>query len=280
MAAATTDVKDNRLLASLPPQDSERWRACLEVVDLAAGQVLHEARQPERHAYFPTSAVISVQLPSLDGCSDEVAIVGREGMVGVSTFMGSNASNLRAVVQSPGRALRLSAERIQAEVGASPAVLRLLLQYVASRDAQVAQAVVCSRHHNIQQRLALRLLLGMDRQQDGRLAMTQEQLALGLGVRRESVTDEALKLQAAGLIRYSRGRITVLDPAGLKQRSCGCLSLLGGGLQQGNALGEERPLRPLHDEGGNGSDLRGINRTPGEPAHPAGRDAEDRLVIA
>ena len=238
MPAATTEMKDNRLLASLPRQDSERWGACLEGVELAADQVLHEARQPARHAYFPIGAVVSLQLPSVDGCSDEVALVGHEGMVGVSTFMGSSASNLRSVVQRPGRALRMSAERIRAEAGACPAVLRLLLRYVASRDAQLAQVVVCSRHHSIQQRLALRLLLGMDRQQDSRLVMTQEQLALWLGVRRESVTDEALKLQCAGLIRYSRGHIAVLDRAGLELRSCGCLSLLTGEFQQRNPVKE------------------------------------------
>lgn len=231
MPAAAFEMNDNRLLASLPVQDSERWRSCLEAVTVGRGQVLHEARQDARFAYFPIGAVVSMQLPSSDGACDEVALVGHEGMVGESTFMGS-VSNLRAVVQRPGLALRMSAERMRAEAEGSTAVLRMLLQHAANREAQIALAVVCSRHHNLQQRLALRLLLGMERQQDSRLAMTQEQLAVLLGVRRESVTEEAQRLQNAGLIRYARGRIAVLDPIGLAQRSCSCLSLLTGELQQ------------------------------------------------
>lgn len=226
MAVTAFEMNENQLLAALPPQDSERWRSSLERVVLAAGQVLNEGEQAIRHAYFPIGAVVSLQVPSADGGCDEVAIVGREGMVGVATFMGGGSSTLRLVVQSAGRALRLSAEGIRAEVEASRTVMRLLLRYVASQDWQVAQGVVCSRHHKIQQRLSLRLLLGMERQQDSRLAMTHEQLSLCLGVRRESVTEEASKLQKAGLIGYSRGRINVLDRVGLEQRACACFSLI------------------------------------------------------
>ncbi|MBK6006902.1 Crp/Fnr family transcriptional regulator [Ramlibacter ginsenosidimutans] len=230
MPAAAFEVNNNRLLASLPMQDSERWRSCLEAVALVTGQVLHEARHAARFAYFPIGAVVSMQLPSNDGACDEVALVGHEGMVGISTFMGS-VSYLRAVVQRPGPALRMNADRMRAEAESSTAVLRLLLQYVATWEAHIALGVVCNRHHNLQQRLALRLLLGMDRQQDSRLAITHEQLAVLLGVRRESVTEEARRLQNAGLIRYARGRIAVLDPTALAQRSCSCLSLLTGGWQ-------------------------------------------------
>jgi CRP-like cAMP-binding protein len=195
-------------------------------VELAVGHVLHEARQPPRHAYFPLEAVVSLQVQSEDGRCDEVAVVGREGMVGVSTFMGSGWLTIRSVVQCPGAALRLDAARIRAELEGSRAVLRLLLAYVAVQDAQVTQGVVCSRHHSIEQRLCLRLLQGMDCQQDSRLKMTHEQLSGWLGVRRESVTEEALKLQKAGLIAYARGRITVLDRIGLEHRSCECFALL------------------------------------------------------
>lgn len=223
MPAKAFDTSDNHLLAALPAPDLERWRCCLEGIDLAAGQVLQEARQPVRHAYFPIGAVVSLQMQSSGGDCDEVALVGREGMVGVSTFTGSGWSTLRAVVQSPGRAFRLSAVRLRTELDVSTAVLRLLLQYMVAQDARVAQAVVCSRHHTLEQRLALRLLLGMACQQGNLLAMTHEQLAGWLGVRRESVSAEAFKLQKAGLIAYSRGRVVVLDRIGLERRSCDCL---------------------------------------------------------
>jgi CRP-like cAMP-binding protein len=232
MSFAAFDTRDNHLLAALPQDDCERWLPWLERVEMVAGQVLHEARQPARHAYFPLCAVVSMQLQSEDGGCDEVAIVGREGMVGVSIFMGTNPLAIRSVVQSPGRAFRLGAERVRAEFERSSAVLRLLLRYMAVQDAQMAQGVVCSRHHSIEQRLCLRLLQGMDCQQDRRLTMTHEQLSGWLGVRRGSVTSEALKLQKAGLIAYSRGHITVLDRAGLEQRSCGCFSLISSEYQR------------------------------------------------
>lgn len=225
-ASATFDMNQNHLLAALPPQDRERWRSCLQHVALVAGQVLQEERQPPRHVYFPLDAVVSLLVPSEDGSCDEVGIVGREGVVGVSGFTGNGPSPLRAVVQSPGRALRLGTERIRSELEVSRAALRLLLQYVASQEVQLAQGVVCSRHHSVQQRLSLRLLLGMECQQDNRLQMTHEQLAGWLGVRRESVTEEAQKLQKAGLVAYARGHITILDRAGLERHACGCYGLI------------------------------------------------------
>lgn len=237
------DASDNQLLAALPPEERERWRPWLEEVQLVAGQVLHEARRPPRYAYFPLGAVVSLQVESEGGGSDEVAIVGREGMVGVSTFVGTGSFTIRSVVQRPGRALRLGAERIRTEVHASSGVLRLLMQYMAAQDAQVAQGVVCSRHHTVEQRLCLRLLQGMDCQQDGRLEMTHEQLSGWLGVRRGSVTHEAVKLQKAGLIAYARGHITVLDRIGLEQRACECFTLLANGYQRlGCAAAQAPPL--------------------------------------
>lgn len=197
----------------------------MEGVELVPGQVLHEAGHQAPFAYFPLGAVVSLQVQSEDGRCDEVAIVGREGMVGVSTFMDGGWSTLRAVVQGAGWALRMSAGRIRAEFEASRVVLRLLLQYTAAQEAQVAQGVVCSRHHSVEQRLCLRLLQGLDCQRGSRLEMTHEQLSGWLGVRRGSVTEEALKLQKAGVIAYSRGHITVLDRGGLEQRACACYSL-------------------------------------------------------
>lgn len=226
IANAAFDMNQNHLLAALPPQDRERWRSCLQQVALVAGQVLQEEGQPPRYVYFPLNAVVSLLVPSEDGSCDEVGIVGREGMVGVSSFSGSDAPTMRAVVQSPGRALRLGTERIRSELEVSRAALRRLLQYVASQEVQLAQGVVCSRHHSVQQRLALRLLLGMECQQDNRLQMTHEQLAGWLGVRRESVTEEAHKLQKAGLVAYARGHITVVDRAGLERNACGCFGLI------------------------------------------------------
>lgn len=226
MPFSVFDTRDNLLLAALPEEECERWLPWLEEVELAAGQVLTEARRPPRYAWFPLDTVVSLQLLSEDGSCDEVAIVGCEGMVGVSTFMAGGPSPLRAVVQGAGRAFRLSAERIRTECGASRAVLRLLLQYMAAQDAQVAQGVVCSRHHSVEQRLCLRLLRGLGCRRGSRLEMTHEQLSGWLGVRRGSVTQEALKLQKAGLIAYARGHITVLDRAGLEERACECFSLI------------------------------------------------------
>lgn len=225
MSIAAPNPPDNRLLAALPQAELERWGPFLEGVELSAGQVLHEARQPPRRAYFPAGAVVSVQVLSEDGGCDEVAIVGREGMVGVESLIGSG-SLTRAVVQNAGHAFRLNTERISAEGDVSTAVLRMLLQYMVAQSAQLAQGVVCSRHHTIEQRLCLRLLQGMECQQDSRLKMTHEQLSGWLGVRRGSVTRQALKLQKAGLIAYSRGLITILDRAGLEQRSCECFTVL------------------------------------------------------
>lgn len=227
MPLTAFDLNANHLLAALPRPDRERWRSSLEGVVLGRGQVLHEPGRSLRHAYFPVDAVVSLQVQSNNGGCDEVAIVGHEGMVGVSIFMGGGAAtSLQAVVQNPGLALRWSADWVRDEFEGSCAVLRLLLQYVASQDVQLAQGVVCSRHHSIEQRLALRLLVGAKCQRNSKLAMTHEQLAMSLGVRRASVTEAALKLQQAGLIACSRGRIVVLDEAGLRQRSCACLPLV------------------------------------------------------
>ena len=265
MQATAFETSDNHLLAALPPQDRERWQSCLEVVVLAQGQVLQDTRRPPRYAYFPIGAVVSLQIDSEDGHCDEVGLVGREGMVGVSTFTGSGPSSTRAVVQNPGRALRLSAERIRSELAASTGVLRLLLRYMLSQAGRVAQGVVCGRHHTVAQRLSLRLLLGMEHQPGSRLSMTHQQLSGWLGVRRESVTEESVKLHKAGLIAYARGHITVLDRAGLAQRSCECFALLtsedervGACATAGQPLGWDGPYRSASPTG----EKRGVPRAP------------------
>lgn len=266
MPIAATDIAGNQLLAALPPEDLERWRYCLESVELTLGQVLQESHERARYAYFPVDAVASLQVQSGRGDSDEVAVVGREGMVGVSTFADAVPSSIRVVVRRSGRAWRLSAECVQAGCEASAAVLRLLLHYVLSRDAQIAQEVACSRHHTVEQRLCLKLLLATGQQKDGQLAMTHEQLSLGLGVRRESVTEAAIRLQEAGLIAYSRGRITILDRAALAQRSCECYELMQAERQHGNDAGPSSRL-----PGAAAADAHACRHPPGHTPPRAGR---------
>lgn len=219
--ANAPDPGGNRLLAALPDAEWHRWRPQLERVSVSVGQVLSEPGRAPGHAWFPVTAVVSLLCPSEDGAADEVAVVGNEGVVGVSLFMGG-PSILGAAVQTSGLALRLPAHAIEDEFLHSPAVMRLLLHYTLALGTQMAQSIVCSRHHPLEQRLCRRLLQGLRRQQGSELVMTQEQLSLLLGVRRESITTEAYKLQQAGLVRYSRGHIFVLDRAGLELRACEC----------------------------------------------------------
>ncbi|MBG9390201.1 Crp/Fnr family transcriptional regulator [Caenimonas aquaedulcis] len=222
------DRAANLLLAAFPRSDAERWRGQIDPVDLRVGERLHEMGQVPRWAYFPVDAIVSLLVPTHDGRCDEVCAVGREGMVGIALFMDNGASTSRAVVQAAGRAFRVRPAWVQEEFASSPAVTRLFLRYAMARVAELAQSVMCGRHHTTEQRLARRLLHGMDCRPDGHLWTTQEQLAGLLGVRRESVTSEALKLQRAGAIAYSRGHITVLDRAQLVEHSCECYDLVRG----------------------------------------------------
>jgi CRP-like cAMP-binding protein len=186
------------------------------------GQVLYESGATLSHVYFPTSAIISLLYVMENGASAEIAVVGNEGIVGISLFMGGESTPSRAVVQSAGVGFRLRAQLMKEEFNRAGPVLHLLLRYTQALITQMAQTAVCNRHHSLDQQLCRWLLLSLDRLQDNELVMTQELIANMLGVRREGVTEAALKLQQDGLIKYARGRISVLDRAGLEKRSCEC----------------------------------------------------------
>jgi len=222
----TSDPKANRLLAALPPDEWRRWQAHLEPVNMPLGQVLYEPGGTLDHVFFPTTAIVSLLYVMENEASAEIAVVGLEGLVGISLFMGGDSTPSRAVVQSAGLGYRLSARMIKDEFNQSHAVMRLLLRYTQALITQMAQTAVCNRHHSLDQQLCRWLLLSLDRLRGNELVMTQELIANMLGVRREGVTASALKLQGAGLIRYSRGHITVIDRAGLEGRTCECYSVV------------------------------------------------------
>ena len=222
----TVDPKQNQLIAVLPSAVLERWRGSLEEIDMPLGQVLYEPGGVLSHVYFPTTAIVSLLYVMEDGASGEIAVVGNEGLVGISLFMGGESTPSRAVVQSAGRGLRMQAADLKEEFARSGPVLRLLLRYTQALITQMAQTAVCNRHHSLDQQLCRWLLLSLDRLQGAHLVMTQELIANMLGVRREGVTGAALKLQRAGLIRYARGRITVLDRVGLETRTCECYAVV------------------------------------------------------
>ena len=215
------DPKQNHLLAALPEPEWLRWEPQLESVTLPLGMVLYESGGVQSHVYFPTTAIVSLLYVMENGASAEIAVVGNEGVIGISLFMGGESTTSRAVVQSAGRAFRLAASTVKDEFKRAP-VLHLLLRYTQALITQMAQTAVCNRHHTLDQQLCRWLLLSLDRLDGNELVMTQELIANMLGVRREGVTESALKLQKAGLIRYARGRIEVLDRAGVQQRSCEC----------------------------------------------------------
>ena len=218
----TSDPRQNQLLAVLPDAEWNRWQTGLERVDLEVGQVLSESGRTPSYVYFPTTAIVSLLYMTQDGGSAEIAVVGNDGVVGVSVFMGGNATPSQAVVQAAGQAYRLRAQLVKAAVDGGGPVLKILLRYTQAMIAQVAQTAVCNRYHAIDQQLCRRLLLSLDRLPTDSLTMTQELLANLLGVRREGVTAAALKLQLAGVIRYSRGHIDVLDRVRLENRACEC----------------------------------------------------------
>lgn len=224
--AADLLPQGNDLLAALPPAERRRWQPLLEPVDLPLGKVLYESGSTMSHVYFPTTAIVSLLYVLEDGASAEIAVVGREGLVGIALFMGGESTPSRAVVQSAGTGYRMRAAAVKEEFDRSSAVLHLLLRYTQALITQMAQTAVCNRHHSLDQQLCRWLLLSLDRLEGTELVMTQELIANMLGVRREGVTEAALKLQAAGLIRYARGRIQVLDRAGLEQRTCECYGVV------------------------------------------------------
>jgi CRP-like cAMP-binding protein len=194
----------------------------LESIDMPLGSVLYESGKTEHYVYLPTSAIVSLLYVMKNGDSAEIAVVGNEGIVGISLFMGGNSTPSRAVVQSGGRGFRVRAQFMKDEFDRSHPVTHLLLRYTQALITQMAQTAVCNRHHSLDEQLCRWLLLSLDRLPGNELLMTQELIANMLGVRREGVTEAALKLQRAGLIRYARGRITVLDRRKLEKRSCEC----------------------------------------------------------
>ena len=218
--------RSNRLLAALPGEEWDRWADQLEFVPLKLGQVIYESGRPQSHVYFPTTAIVSLLYVLEDGASAEIAVVGYEGVVGVSLFMGGETTPSRAVVQSAGGAFRLRAAAIKVEFNRYGVGMHLLLRYTQALLTQMAQTAVCNRHHLLEQQLCRWLLLSLDRIAGEQLVMTQELIANMLGVRREGVTEAALNLQKLGLIDYARGHITVLDRAGLEQRSCECYGVV------------------------------------------------------
>jgi CRP-like cAMP-binding protein len=220
------DPKANRLLAVLPETEWERWLPQIEWVSLPLGQVLYESGTLQTHVYFPTTAIVSLLYVMESGASAEIAVVGNEGVVGISLFMGGESTPSRAVVQSAGQGYRLKASMIKDEFNRSGPVMHVLLRYTQALITQMAQTAVCNRHHSLDQQLCRWLLLSMDRLQGNELVMTQELIANMLGVRREGVTEGALKLQKSGLIKYTRGHITVLDRQGLEKRTCECYEVV------------------------------------------------------
>ncbi len=226
MIAAPTDPRTNQLLAALPDSEWLRWQPHLEQVTMPLGQVLYEPGATLGHVYFPTNSIVSLLYVMANGASAEIAVVGYEGIVGISLFMGGESTPSRAVVQSAGDGFRLRSQMMKEEFNRAGPVLHLFLRYTQALITQMAQTAVCNRHHSLDQQLCRWLLLSLDRLQANELVMTQELIANMLGVRREGVTEGALKLQQAGLIRYARGRITVLDRPGLEKRTCECYAVV------------------------------------------------------
>ena len=215
-------ITENHLLAALPENERAHLAAHLALVDMPLGKVLYESGGQLHHVFFPTTSIVSLLYVMEDGSSAEIAIVGHEGMIGVSLFMGGETTPSRAIVQSAGAAFRLDAQILKEEFIRGGPVQRLLLRYTQALITQMAQTAVCNRHHSIDQQLCRWLLLSMDRLPSNELKMTQELIANMLGVRRSGVTEAALKLQDAGLIRYGHGHIQVLDRPGLEKRVCEC----------------------------------------------------------
>jgi CRP-like cAMP-binding protein len=216
----------NRLLAVLPATEYERLHPHLEPVSMSLGAVVYESGSRLDYVYFPTTSIVSLLYVMEDGASAEIAVVGNEGMVGIALFMGGETTPSRAIVQSAGSAYRLPGRLMKEEFVRGGAMQHLLLRYTQALLTQMAQTAVCNRHHSVDQQLCRWLLLSLDRLPSNKLTMTQELIANMLGVRREGVTEAAGKLQGAGLIEYSRGRITVLDRPGLEALACECYGVV------------------------------------------------------
>lgn len=224
--SSVPNPSQNHLLAALPSEEFERLATHLELVPLPLGEALYAPGEQLLHAYFPTSAIVSLHYVMETGASAESAGVGNEGMVGISLFMGGNSTPSSAVVQTAGYAYRLETRRLMQEFEGAGLLQRLLLRYTQALMTQMMQTAACNRHHTVAQQLCRWLLLTLDRLPSNELVITHELVASMLGVRREGVTEAAGKLQSAGFIRYRRGHITVLDRAGLESRVCECYAVV------------------------------------------------------
>jgi len=216
----------NHLLAALPTAEYESLSAHLELVPLPLGEMLYEPGGQMRHAYFPTTAIVSLHYVMADGASAESAGVGNEGVVGISLFMGGNSTPSAAVVQTAGHAYRLDSRLLLQEFNRAGLMQRLLLRYTQALMTQMSHTAACNRHHSVEQQLCRWLLLTLDRMATNELVMTQELIASMLGVRREGITEAAGNLQRAGYISYRRGHIAVLDRSGLETRVCECYAVV------------------------------------------------------
>lgn len=226
MVAQSPHPDQNRLLNALPDAVKGRLHPHLELVDLRLGEVLYESGDVEYHVYFPTDSIVSLLYVMTSGASAEISVVGNDGIVGISVFMGGESTPSRAIVQSAGSGYRLPRQRLKDEFGRHEEFLHLMLRYTQALITQMAQTAVCNRHHLIDQQLCRWLLLSLDRLSGDELVMTQELIANMLGVRREGVTEAAGKLHRLGVIEYKRGRIRVLDRDELERLSCECYSVV------------------------------------------------------
>ncbi|MHB1241283.1 MAG: Crp/Fnr family transcriptional regulator [Gammaproteobacteria bacterium] len=218
--------KQNNLLATLPESACERLFPHLEYIQMPLGDVLYESGNQMRHVYFPTTSVVSLLYVMEDGASAEIAVVGKEGILGIALFMGGESTPSRAIVQNAGHGYRLKAQLLKNEFHRAGPLMHLLLRYTQALITQMAQTAVCNRHHSIHQQLCRWLLMSLDRLPSNDVTMTQQLIANMLGVRRESVTEAAAKLQDIGLILYSRGHITILDRPGLEAQACECYQVV------------------------------------------------------
>jgi CRP-like cAMP-binding protein len=221
-----SDPRQNQLLAALYPSERARIYPHLQLVSMSLGKVVYEPSDILRHVYFPTDAIVSLLYVMQDGGSAEISLVGNDGLIGVALFMGGESTASRAVVQSAGTAYRLTAKRLKAEFNLHGQLHQLLLRYTQSLITQMAQTAVCNRLHSVDQQLCRWLLLSLDRLPGNQLSMTQELMANMLGVRREGITIAAAKLQRLGVIRYSRGRVTILDRPALEKMCCECYAVV------------------------------------------------------
>ena len=246
MPATGSSPKDNLLLRALPPASLKALLPSLESVPMPLGMAVYESGAEQRYVYFPTSSIVSLLYVLADGASAEIAVTGMEGVVGISLFMGGQTTPSRAVVQSAGRGFRLQGDVLRKEFEAGGPLQHLLLRFTQALITQMTQTAVCNRHHSVHQQLCRWLLLSLDRLPGSDLIMTQELIANMLGVRREGVTEAAGRLQAEGLIRYSRGRIKIVDRKRIEACVCECYAVVKKEydrlLQQPKPEGVELPL--------------------------------------